>query len=74
MSSHSPLSLFTGIPREVILAPEWAAIKQHPQEISVTPAEEMEQIGAGKVIVEDNEGAIEATSELEHGDGHSEDI
>lgn len=59
---------------EVISTPEWAAIKQHPQEISMTPVEEMEKINAGEVKVEDNEGAIEATSELEQGGGDSEDI
>lgn len=40
----------------------------------MTPVEEMEKINAGEVKVEDNEGAIEATSELEQGGGDSEDI
>ena len=53
---------------------ERAAIMQHPQEISVAPAEEMEEIEAGEVKVEDDEGAIEATSEVEHGGGDSADI
>jgi len=40
----------------------------------VAPAEEREEIDAGEVKVEDDEGAIEATSEVEHGGDDSEDI
>jgi U4/U6.U5 tri-snRNP-associated protein 1 len=61
-------------PLEATSEPEGATIKQHPQEISVAQGEELEEIEAGEVKVENDKGAIEATREVMPGDGDSEDI